>query len=357
MKLINSVRVVNITEEDLKKRLQLFGLTKYEAELYFMLMKYRILTASKLGKLTRVPMTRIYDTAKSLTDKGLIGAVSSKPKQYGVLPFEDSFKALIAKKKEDFAEDLRNLENEREIILKEIPEATEIDMIDTKDFYFTIDGKRAIIKAWHSLFNTAKKEVFIFSGDSAWVNAEMPRLKGMLRKNIDVKILANTKYPEALKNAQKSNINIRLSDHILRGIIVDRKYIYLSRKHILIKNPEDLKSMGSKNLAKKENEENADASCWDFWKCPEKIMKKCPAYIQKRGNECWMVANLYSGHECPKLKNQFRSCLECSWFGRMNSIGEDYSCIITEDRSIIESLREYFLMKWNSGQKPINPNH
>ncbi len=351
MKVINSDRVVNITEEDIKKRLQLFGLTKYEAELYFMLMKYRVLTAAKLGNLTKVPMTRIYDTAKSLTNKGLIGAVSGKPKQYGILPFEESFKALIAKKREDFEEDLKNLENEREMILKEIPKATEMDIIDTKDFYIMIDGKRAIIKALHSLFLNAKKEVFIFSGDSAWVNAEMLRFEGMIRKNIDVRILANTKYPETLRNAQKSNIGVRLSDNILRGIIVDRKYICISKKNTLSKSREVLMMQGSGNSAKKENKEDGEANCWEFRNCSEKTMKKCPAYVEKRGHECWMVANLFSEHECPKLKNRFRSCLECSWFNRMNSIDEDYSGIITEDMSIIESLREYFLIKWNSGQK------
>lgn len=343
--------MVNITDENIKKRLQLFGLTKYEAELYFMLMKYRVLTAAKLGKITKVPMTRIYDTAKSLINKGLIGTVSSKPKQYGVLPFEDSFKALIAQKEEEFAESLKKLENEREMILKEIPKANEMEVLDTKDFCFTIDGKIAIIKAWHSLVLNAKKEVFIFSGDSAWVNSEMPRLNSMIRRNIDVRILANTKYSEKLKNAQKSNIGIRLSDNILRGIIVDRKYIYISKKYTLPKSREVIMMQGSGNSAKKENKVDSDNNCWEFWNCPKKTMKKCPAHIQKRGNECWTVANPFSEHECQKLKNRFRSCIECPWFNRMNSISEEYSGIITEDQTIIESLREYFLIKWNSGQK------
>jgi len=343
--------VVNIADEDIKKRLYLFGLTKYEAELYFLLMKYRILTAAKLGKLSNVPITRVYDTAKSLAEKGLIGTVSSKPKQYGVLPFEESFKALIARKKEDFEEGLKKLESERELILKEIPKATEIDLIDAKDFCFTMDGKKSIIRAWHSLFLAAKKEVFIFSGDSNWVNAESLRLTELIRKNVDVRILANTKYPENLKNAEKTRIGVRLSDNVLRGVIVDGKYVYLSKKYILQKNRELPWVPCDKNPAKKENEKDDVANCWEFWKCPEKIKKKCPAYVQKRGNQCWIVANLFAEDGCPKLNKKFKSCTECTWFSRMNSIIKDYSCIITEDKNIVESLREYFLMKWDSGKR------
>lgn len=255
-------------EEEIIENLQSFGLTKYESEVYFLLLKYRVLTVSNLRRLSKVPLTRIYDVAQSLTEKGLIGLINHTPKEYCALPFEDALKTLISAKKAEFSKKIDLLEEQHKNVSKDIASIPEHKMIETKDFIYILNGKKTILRTWHTLFTNATKEVFIFSGDSSWMDSEQPRLKGMIAKKIDVRILANSKNPEILKKAAKIGVKIRLSDNSLRGVVADAKYTYLSKR--------------------------------------------------------------------------FSS----------DMVDEDYSCILIEDKNIIDSIREYFLLKWNAG-KPI----
>lgn len=55
-------------------------------------------------------------------------------------------------------------------------------------------------------------------------------------------------------------------------------------------------------------------NCWDFWKCDEKLKKKCPAYKSNSGRECWNVASYY----CPINKRDFEKCSSCPWFKELN---------------------------------------
>lgn len=254
-------------DEEIMGRLQYFGLTRYEAEIYFLLLRYKVLTATKLGELSKVPITRIYDIAQSLIDKGLIGVVNLNPKQYGILPFKASLRNLIHKKKEEFEREIKTLEKEHNNILKCFSNIPNKNVPKTEDFVYTINGRKAILRAWHTVFSNVKKEIFIFSGDSGWLSSEVFRLKKMLNGGADVRLLANCRDLDKMKEVLEIGVNIRLSDNSLRGFVADKKYLYISKK--------------------------------------------------------------------------FTSSTK----------DEDYSCILTEHRSMVDSLREYFLMKWECGRE------
>ncbi|VVB59376.1 Uncharacterised protein [uncultured archaeon] len=59
-------------------------------------------------------------------------------------------------------------------------------------------------------------------------------------------------------------------------------------------------------------------NCWEFWKCSKNIHEKCPAYETDSGRECWMVAGTFRKEGCPKLKKKYKSCLDCTWFKKLN---------------------------------------
>ncbi len=259
--------MVKIENEEVLSRLQLFGLTKYEAEVYLLLLKYKALSATKLGEFSKVPITRVYDIAQSLIEKGLIGIVNQNPKQYGVLPFKNAFKSLIDRKKEEFEKDIKNIEGEYDGILKYISSLPNQDAPETQDFVYMISGKKAIVKAWHSVLSDIKKEIFIFSGDADYSSTELPRFQRLLNKGVDVRLIANAKNLEQIKMLTGIGVKARLSDNILRGFIADRRCLYVPKKF---------------TSATKE---------------------------------------------------------------------EDYSCLFTEHKGMVESLREYFLMKWETAKE------
>lgn len=264
--LINLNKVVKIEDDEIIRRLQPFGLTRYEAEVYLLLLKYKVLTATKLGEMSKVPITRIYDIAQSLAEKGLIGVVNQNPKQYGILPLKNSFKSLILKKKEEYENEIKRLEKEHIAVMKHVSNMPNSDAPKTQDFVFSINGKRPILKAWHSVFSDTKKEIFILSGDADYTVKELPRFQRMLNKGVDVRMLANAKNLNQIKKVADIGVKVKLSDNALRGFIADRKYLYIPKK--------------------------------------------------------------------------FTSATR----------DEDYSCFFTEHKGMVESLREYFLMKWDAGK-------
>ncbi len=59
-------------------------------------------------------------------------------------------------------------------------------------------------------------------------------------------------------------------------------------------------------------------NCWEFWNCNIRVRKKCPAYINNLGKDCWMIAgSITKDPACPKLKHQFRNCWQCDWFKKL----------------------------------------
>jgi len=61
-------------------------------------------------------------------------------------------------------------------------------------------------------------------------------------------------------------------------------------------------------------------NCWDFFKCSEEELKKCPAFIHKMGHECWLIASTFENPGCCGKKGESkRICIRnCSWFKKLN---------------------------------------
>lgn len=76
------------------------------------------------------------------------------------------------------------------------------------------------------------------------------------------------------------------------------------------------KHLEGENKNCRRNNPNINAEeCWDFWECPDEYKKKCPAYIHKMGDECWLIVGSFTKKsQCPLLKKEFKSCYECAWF-------------------------------------------
>ncbi|TAL48628.1 TrmB family transcriptional regulator [archaeon] len=211
--------------------LHLFGMSKYEAEVYLLLIKYKALTAPKIAELSKVPITRVYDITNSLTQKGLVALVDVKPKTYKLLPFASSFKTLISLKIENFQKEVSLLKDRYNSLIKDFSTIPETSLPEAEDFVFTIRGYEAIAKTWHTIFRNAKKEVFIFNTDPSWIGSDiLPMLEAMVSKDIDVRVLSVSKDLDELKKAAKIGVKIGLTQNILRGFVADKKYFLVSKQ-------------------------------------------------------------------------------------------------------------------------------
>jgi hypothetical protein len=60
-------------------------------------------------------------------------------------------------------------------------------------------------------------------------------------------------------------------------------------------------------------------NCWEFWNCDMEVRKKCPAFQNDMGKECWMVAGSFNKEPyCPKVKSKLKGCWECPWYKKLN---------------------------------------
>lgn len=79
-------------KEKILDTLNEFGFSKYEAKAYLALLQKSDISAYEISKMSTVPQSKIYETAKKLTSKGLAVAKGSNPVKYSPLPIDEFLK-------------------------------------------------------------------------------------------------------------------------------------------------------------------------------------------------------------------------------------------------------------------------
>ncbi|WP_232686047.1 HTH-type sugar sensing transcriptional regulator TrmB [Halobacterium zhouii] len=91
-----------MSDEDLRETVERVGagfdLGEYEIEAYLAVLQHGKLTASELAERTDIPQPRVYDTARSLGDRGLVELRESRPMTIVAIDPSEAFEAL----REDF---------------------------------------------------------------------------------------------------------------------------------------------------------------------------------------------------------------------------------------------------------------
>ena len=61
-------------------------------------------------------------------------------------------------------------------------------------------------------------------------------------------------------------------------------------------------------------------NCWEFNNCPEESTKTCPAYRNKMGRICWLIASRIDleGYKKPKGQNLDFCTKSCDWFKKVS---------------------------------------
>lgn len=101
-----------MSDEDLRGTVERVGrgfdLGEYEVEAYLTVLRHGELTASDIADRTDIPQPRVYDTVRSLGDRGLVELRESRPMKVVALDPEEAFASL----REDFTEMVGALEAE-----------------------------------------------------------------------------------------------------------------------------------------------------------------------------------------------------------------------------------------------------
>ncbi|MFB6191045.1 MAG: TrmB family transcriptional regulator [Candidatus Nanohaloarchaea archaeon] len=98
------------------------GLTEYEARVYVALLRYGSMEGPAVAEKAEVPKTRVYDSLRSLAEKGLASKVQERPMKFSPIEPEKGLDPLYRKKVDNLEhkrnramEVLEGIEGEREI--------------------------------------------------------------------------------------------------------------------------------------------------------------------------------------------------------------------------------------------------
>lgn len=132
----------------------LLGLNEYEGRVYRAMLVESPATAYRLGKLSGVPLSRVYEIAARLVEKGAASVLAGEPARYVPAPPD----ALVAQARARLVHDLDALHKE----LTAFASAT------ADPGYAWLKGENAVLTRAKALVCSASEELSIASAPGAW---------------------------------------------------------------------------------------------------------------------------------------------------------------------------------------------
>jgi len=176
------------------EKLKRAGLTEYEAKAYLALLTYGVQTGREVAANSGVPPTRVFDTLKSLVDKGLASLIREKPMLFKAIRAEVGLKTLFERQKER----IETIEKETLDALKKIKEKPKVKpMIHEK--LEVVLGFTQMFAEVVNMFSKAKKEILVFSvGEEIPYSVKLTSRK-LISKGVVAKLIV-TKCDEENKH-------------------------------------------------------------------------------------------------------------------------------------------------------------
>ncbi len=221
------------------KLLKEFGLNSYEAKAYVSLFKLGRAPATEVAKESGIPPQRIYDSLKSLEEKGFVYVLNGKPKLYVPSSVRDALLGRIYQMKTEFEKRerfLRELIGEVEELLSRFQGKKKEDEKEV----FSFEGEKALISKALNIISQAREAV--------WIAGVKPLFKFGCRGNLDkylppgVELIAVGKFDTPCKEEIKKlgGKFVEKEVELPYLLIVDGKkllQIYSQEKGLYTENP------------------------------------------------------------------------------------------------------------------------
>jgi HTH-type transcriptional regulator, sugar sensing transcriptional regulator len=216
------------------KTLEQIGLTKNEAKVYLILLKYGMLKATEILKKAELNSGKIYDILEGLETKGLVGeSIIDKIRHFTASP-PDELLEFVSRKKEE-------INKEEEIIKKNLPELKKLREYKTKEVKaMTFTGLKGLKVIVYDLLDKMNKgDLILGMGiteykdpkyNKFWQSCESKRKE----KNIGEKLIISDrgKYYQDVKKLFNTKVRV------LTGITPVSVAVY-GKENVLISNYTD----------------------------------------------------------------------------------------------------------------------
>jgi sugar-specific transcriptional regulator TrmB len=218
--------------EKIESLLKDIGMKEYEAKAFNVVVQSGVCSADQINKMSRIPLTRVYETMQNLQKLGLVTVLNTRPKKYRLVSV-DALANLLEQKRNRMT---REIERSKAII-KEIkamiPKNTNGKSEEIKEGFWMFTGREASIRKITEDSRKAAKELLFFSDDFSW----MPRFRKVIEERISngtqVKVLVNVneKTMGTIRELIEMGADVRGWDvQGLRGGITDSTTVHLVSK-------------------------------------------------------------------------------------------------------------------------------
>ncbi len=207
-------------EENILNALKTFGLTDYEAKVYYAVCVSETSSATDLSKLSKVPRARIYDILSTLARKDWVIILEERPVRYKPANFN-----IIKKKLEEKENKLKKAKSE---ILEEIEAHSKKDEeIISEAAQELISGKENVLKLIKTFISKAKSEIILNYISTSLLEKLIPELESAKRKKVTVKVILSSKQKVTSLRSIKKAFEVRrgIEEKPAHGnLLVDKKY-------------------------------------------------------------------------------------------------------------------------------------
>lgn len=161
-------------KEKILETLNEFGFSKYEAKAYLALLQKSDISAYEISKMSTVPQSKIYETVKKLTSKGLAVAKGSNPVKYCPLPIDEFLKRYKnnMEKSIDFLKDSLHDINSKPSI----------------DYMWHLEEKNEILNKAKKMINNANEKISLEIWDTQFKLLK-DELKKAEKKGIEIIVI------------------------------------------------------------------------------------------------------------------------------------------------------------------------
>lgn len=158
-------------KDEIIDKLTTIGFNKYEAKVYLTLLENQEITAYEISKRSGVPQSKIYETVRSLVNKGISSMNGFEPIKYSALPLDEF---------------LNNYKNSTESTIDYLKENIKnINDVHTSDYMWHFNDIDSIKNKIASMINNSNKSIYLSMWNEEYDGFYEDLLKAG-KRNVDI---------------------------------------------------------------------------------------------------------------------------------------------------------------------------
>lgn len=185
--------------------LRRIGLTDYEASAYLALMIKTRMTAKAVSRKAKVPITRLYGSLDSLSEKGFIKAYPGRPRFYEAIPPDKAIQLYMDYKRKEFEKNLSKIKAVGEELSREVENNYWKELrVKPEEIMKPLPSLRAAEAETAKLIEGSEDSVYVLTAVFGWLHKVRSYVEEAVNRGVEFKALMLS--PEANPKNVRRNV-------------------------------------------------------------------------------------------------------------------------------------------------------